>query len=286
MIAVSQHMRQQHHTVLHTDIIPARGRLLASQREVSDPPKSDRSVNLTSSVAFAPIGSVVSATCIEALHGIQNTLTGSFWCSVGTQSDTMAATMRSVQVSAASSAHRAAFASLNPWLTPIAHVQAKAGARPSMKASRKSVRVVCSAQKQEVLKQVSTAAAAAALATVVGFGNVEAAYADIAGLTPCSESKAFAKRQKQELKTLNKRLKQVRISWSYCCRNPQAESSADVQQSEACRSHSRWFKQAAISHLPGLALSPENRLRLFSRGPALSRQHLGRAERYAICSRI
>jgi hypothetical protein len=212
MIAASQPKVQEHHKMLQPDVVPACEGLLGAQSEVSDPPKTDRSVNLISSVAFAPIGSVVSATCIEALHGIQYTLTRSFVCSLGTQSDTMAATMRSVQVSAPSSVHRAAFASLNPGLTPIVHVQAKAGARPSLKASRKSVRVVCSAQKQEVIKQVSTAAAAAALATVVGFGNVEAAYADISGLTPCSESKAFAKRQKQELKTLNKRLKQVRIS--------------------------------------------------------------------------
>lgn len=83
--------------------------------------------------------------------------------------------------------------------------------KPSLKAasSRKAVKVVCSAQKPAAAKQVSTAVAAAALATVVGFGNVDAAYADIAGLTPCSESKAYAKRQKQEIKGLTKRLKQV-----------------------------------------------------------------------------
>ncbi|KAJ9523257.1 hypothetical protein QJQ45_024039 [Haematococcus lacustris] len=64
--------------------------------------------------------------------------------------------------------------------------------------------VVCSAQKESV----STAVAAAALAAVVGFSNVLPASADVAGLTPCSESKAFAKLEKKELKNLNKRLKQ------------------------------------------------------------------------------
>jgi len=53
-----------------------------------------------------------------------------------------------------------------------------------------------------------TAAAAAALAIAFGFGQVDAAYADVAGLTPCSQSKAFAKRKKNEVKGLNKRLKQ------------------------------------------------------------------------------
>lgn len=85
----------------------------------------------------------------------------------------------------------------------------QAAVKPSLRAgaSRRTVKVVC--QAQEAAKQVSTAVAAAALATVVGFGNVEAAKADIAGLTPCSQSKAYAKLQKKELKTLNKRLKQV-----------------------------------------------------------------------------
>lgn len=36
--------------------------------------------------------------------------------------------------------------------------------------------------------------------------------ADVSGLTKCSESKQFAKRQKNELKSLDKRLKLVRIS--------------------------------------------------------------------------
>ncbi len=79
--------------------------------------------------------------------------------------------------------------------------------RPSL--ARRATKVVCQAQKSEVAKQVSTGLAAAALAVTVGFGNVDAAYADIAGLTPCSESKAYAKLEKKELKVLEKRLKQV-----------------------------------------------------------------------------
>lgn len=68
--------------------------------------------------------------------------------------------------------------------------------------------MVCAAERQEASKSLGTAAAAAALALAFGFGQVDAAYADIAGLTPCSESKAFAKRKKNEVKALNKRLKQ------------------------------------------------------------------------------
>jgi hypothetical protein len=71
---------------------------------------------------------------------------------------------------------------------------------------------VCAASSKPAL-DVSKAAAAVALATVMSMGQVEAAKADIAGLTPCSESKAYAKRLKQEVKGLNKRLKNVREGW-------------------------------------------------------------------------
>jgi photosystem I subunit 3 len=83
---------------------------------------------------------------------------------------------------------------------------AQATARPSLKAQPARRAVVCAAvQKDE--QQVSKAIAAAALAAVVGFGQADAAKADISGLTPCSESKAYAKRLKNEVKALNKRLK-------------------------------------------------------------------------------
>lgn len=73
-------------------------------------------------------------------------------------------------------------------------------------AGRRAVRVVCQAEQQSG-PSVGAAVAAAVLAGVVGFGSVDAAKADIAGLTPCSESKAYAKRLKNEVKGLNKRLK-------------------------------------------------------------------------------
>ena len=56
--------------------------------------------------------------------------------------------------------------------------------------------VSCSAENKQ---SVATGVAAAALALTFGFGAVDAAYADVAGLTPCSESKAFAKRKKNEV---------------------------------------------------------------------------------------
>ena len=64
----------------------------------------------------------------------------------------------------------------------------------------------CSAEERA---PIGKAVAAAALAAALAFGSVEAAKADISGLTPCSESKGFAKRQKNELKALEKRLKKV-----------------------------------------------------------------------------
>lgn len=67
-------------------------------------------------------------------------------------------------------------------------------------------------QKDE--QQASKAIAAAALAAVIGFGQADAAKADISGLTPCSESKAYAKRLKNEVKTLNKRLRNVSTCYS------------------------------------------------------------------------
>lgn len=76
------------------------------------------------------------------------------------------------------------------------------------KAARQGVArcVVARAQPVEATKQVSTALVAAAVASVVSLSAVDAAYADIAGLTPCSESKAYAKVQKKEIKNLEKRL--------------------------------------------------------------------------------
>lgn len=85
-------------------------------------------------------------------------------------------------------------------------MQAPTTAAASRAAPRKAV--VCAAARTSQV-DVSKAVAAAALAAVVGFGQVDAAKADISGLTPCSESKAYQKRLKNELKGLNKRLKNV-----------------------------------------------------------------------------
>ena len=71
--------------------------------------------------------------------------------------------------------------------------------------------VVARAQKQSAAKQAGKAAGAAALAAALSFGAVDAAQADISGLTPCSESKGFAKARKAEIKKLEKRKKLVRI---------------------------------------------------------------------------
>jgi hypothetical protein len=86
-------------------------------------------------------------------------------------------------------------------------VQAPSTAAASRAAPRRGV--VCAAARTSQV-DVSKAVAAAALAAVVGFGQVDAAKADISGLTPCSESKAYQKRLKNELKALNKRLRNVR----------------------------------------------------------------------------
>lgn len=90
-----------------------------------------------------------------------------------------------------------------------------------------AARVVCSAQGQDASKQLGTAAAAAALALTFGLTAVDAAYADVAGLTPCSESKAFAKRKKTEVKALNKRLKQYEAGSA-----PALALNATIQKTE------------------------------------------------------
>lgn len=77
--------------------------------------------------------------------------------------------------------------------------------RPCM--SRSATRVVCSAQAEGV--NAKQAVAAAALACVVGLSAVEPAKADIAGLTPCAQSKAFQKREKNSIKKLVQRQKKA-----------------------------------------------------------------------------
>eukprot|EP00208_Stichococcus_sp_RCC1054_P003718 CAMPEP_0206137584 /NCGR_PEP_ID=MMETSP1473-20131121/2680_1 /ASSEMBLY_ACC=CAM_ASM_001109 /TAXON_ID=1461547 /ORGANISM="Stichococcus sp, Strain RCC1054" /LENGTH=237 /DNA_ID=CAMNT_0053530737 /DNA_START=75 /DNA_END=788 /DNA_ORIENTATION=+ len=78
--------------------------------------------------------------------------------------------------------------------------------QPSARPAPRGARLACSAQKED-RPQLPNMLAAAALAAAVSLGTVDAAQADVSGLTKCSESKQFAKRQKNELKALDKRLK-------------------------------------------------------------------------------
>ena len=110
--------------------------------------------------------------------------------------------------------HRPVWLHLRPERACTQAPQLQASFKGSLKplralpvARRSAVtRATCSAE----APKVGTALAAAALAAALSLGSVEAAHADIAGLTPCSESKGFAKRQKKEISSLQKRLKQVR----------------------------------------------------------------------------
>jgi photosystem I subunit 3 len=87
----------------------------------------------------------------------------------------------------------------------VKHLRTAPVARKALQVARAAS---CSAQEQPPV-QAGKVLAAAALAAALAFGSVDAAHADISGLTPCSESKAYAKRQKNEIKALSKRLKQV-----------------------------------------------------------------------------
>ena len=71
--------------------------------------------------------------------------------------------------------------------------------------------VVCSASVdfEKLSKNAAATLAAVAVATSGAMATAPVAKADVAGLTPCAESKAFAKREKQEIKGLTRRLKQV-----------------------------------------------------------------------------
>jgi len=86
----------------------------------------------------------------------------------------------------------------------------KGAMRPSLRTARaaarpvRAARVVTAAQKQET----PVAQTAAAFAVAAGLAlSAAPAHADVAGLTPCSESKAYQKLEKKEVKSLEKRLK-------------------------------------------------------------------------------
>ncbi|CAG9461636.1 unnamed protein product [Pedinophyceae sp. YPF-701] len=76
------------------------------------------------------------------------------------------------------------------------------------RTSRRSARVVCQAHKEAAPSKVASVVGAAALAALVSVADVQPAQADVAGLTPCAESKQFARKQKGALAKLEKRRKQ------------------------------------------------------------------------------
>jgi photosystem I subunit 3 len=102
--------------------------------------------------------------------------------------------------------------------------------------------VSCSAEQK---KQLVSGVAAAALAVAFTFTGVEAAKADIAGLTPCSESKAFAKRKKNEIKALQKRLKQYEAGSA-----PALALNATIAKAEA--RFDKYGKQGLLCGTDGL----------------------------------
>lgn len=128
-------------------------------------------------------------------------------------------------------------------------------------------RVVCSAEKKEVVSQMGKAAAAAALSLAFGFSSVDAAFADVAGLTPCADSKAFAKRKKQEVKGLNKRLKQYEAGSA-----PALALQATIEKTE--KRFDTYAKQGLLcgtDGLPHLIADPGLALRYGHAGDVLVR---------------
>jgi photosystem I subunit 3 len=136
-------------------------------------------------------------------------------------------------------------------------------AKPTV--ARRVAAVSCSAQ--ETGKQLGVAATAAALSLTFGLVTVDAAYADVAGLTPCSESKAFAKRKKNEVKSLNKRLKQYEAGSA-----PAIALQATIDKTE--RRFDNYGKQGLLcgnDGLPHLIADPGLALRYGHAGDVLVR---------------
>ena len=84
----------------------------------------------------------------------------------------------------------------------------------------------------------------------MAFGSVDAAKADISGLTPCSESKQFAKREKNEIKALTKRLGKVNI-----------DRSSSIACMHACQPY---CAQAVATSGPELALKASDAVAMLS----------------------
>ncbi len=69
---------------------------------------------------------------------------------------------------------------------------------------------MCASLQESVGKAASALALAAVLATAIPAAAEAKTVTPYAGLTPCASNAAFAKREKGEIKTLTKRLKNVR----------------------------------------------------------------------------
>eukprot|EP00271_Cylindrocystis_brebissonii_P009269 TRINITY_DN23993_c0_g1_i1.p1 TRINITY_DN23993_c0_g1~~TRINITY_DN23993_c0_g1_i1.p1 ORF type:complete len:242 (-),score=40.13 TRINITY_DN23993_c0_g1_i1:430-1155(-) len=98
--------------------------------------------------------------------------------------------------------------------TPLQTMSKDVSSRRSFSATKAScfvkqvsAKTVCSAEQKSAAVDAGKVAAAIALAAVVSTASPQAAFADIAGLTPCKDSAAFAKREKQVIKKLTSRLK-------------------------------------------------------------------------------
>ena len=95
----------------------------------------------------------------------------------------------------------------------------QASTRQPAVARRSAAKVSCSAEQRPV-QAVSKVVGAGLLAAAISLGSVQSAHAEdlfysdanISGLTKCSENKGFAKRQKSEIKALQKRLAKVTLT--------------------------------------------------------------------------
>ena len=96
-------------------------------------------------------------------------------------------------------------------------------ARQPAVARRSAAKITCSAE-QRPAQAVTKVVGAGLLAAAISLGSVQSAHAEdlfysdanISGLTKCAENKGFQKRQKSEVKALQKRLKNVSPGcWSH-----------------------------------------------------------------------
>jgi len=138
--------------------------------------------------------------------------------------------------------------------------------------------VVTRAAVQEPKQAAGAALAATALALTVGLtADVQPASADVAGLTPCSESKAYNKLLRKELKTLDKRIKKVgvhaRIRNALLKMSSVLEGHTNQYPADECRPLSGHLDPSLVMHLspPDGPLSLMPQLCLGLEGPWLGK---------------